>query len=699
MRGVRIRAAAQSVGAGANSIADPLCNLRRSPGEPARRRSVEAAPLYDDQSRARGTMVVTRSGARRCYTKPVAEAIAAAGCPGLDARAVASLACACRAWRDALGVAPVLLAGLRDDSPLMRQVAAKAAAEVKHVGVVAALVENACDDGFPPARDAACRALGKTAAASDAGRKLCIAAGAAEGLGRKLECIRHPMPLFWVLRTLLPAVRAMRHLGEAARPFVQQLALCAVRGSNPDAYVHPDFREHACELARLGRVTLAEIGTTLAAEVGVTNRGELEQKLASKEDGLVSIEQRLPAVAILGDSFSLTALSIPETEAAAILASLLQGRSGTAQMYYPLRSTAVESLGNLGAAHVETHMFDLGTLYLEYIDVDDQAQRCLAKAAEQVLLEQVLLEKALVKVLRDGDDDIKPLAVAAVADLCNDVAYDGGHMRGCEALATAGVIPLLLNMLHEDDHYAMVDASSSLGVLAETNEEIREMIVAAGAVAPLIRQLSSQHDGWLQESAAGVLASLSWGSKARTALLVEHKAIEPLVAMLSSEDVYCCTTAATALTNISDSSPENAAAIQQAGAIGPLVEMLDVQREQGHSDAAIALANLCEGSPERTELVCAAGALTKLRDLLLCNAAGSVMLLDLVDVALCLSAIAKGSDELEAKVRRALRSKRVVAALEDLHRMALVDDETMARGSAVAHLVRLMSGKQATFTA
>ena len=185
----------------------------------------------------------------------------------------------------------------------------------------------------------------------------------------------------------------------------------------------------------------------------------------------------------------------------------------------------------------------------------------------------------LVRLLRSGTADAQVYAASAVAHLANtferpeewEESALTGDVETQNALAAAGVIPLLLGMLQTGK--TQTAAAECLARLAAFNPEIQMLIAAEGGVAPLLNLLNSTH----------VPAQVS---------------------------------AAHAIAELARCNGDNQTAVSRAGGIGPLLSMLAATRPQAQATASLALALLASAHPDNQEHVAVLGGLPKLTALL-----------------------------------------------------------------------------------
>ena len=163
------------------------------------------------------------------------------------------------------------------------------------------------------------------------------------------------------------------------------------------------------------------------------------------------------------------------------------------------------------------------------------------------------------------------------------------------AIAKAGGIKLLVDMVSSGTDGGQLHAASTLATLAGSAKELQLQIVQAGAIGPLV-SLLKQGSNKAQVFAAAAVASVS-EEPSHKEMVTKAGAIPPLVRLLRS-DVACDgqVHASDAIANLSYQNVKAQKAIHEAGAIPLLLKLLESGKAQ--ISAANALSALMSPGPE-----------------------------------------------------------------------------------------------------
>ncbi|CAA0825336.1 U-box domain-containing protein 14 [Striga hermonthica] len=157
----------------------------------------------------------------------------------------------------------------------------------------------------------------------------------------------------------------------------------------------------------------------------------------------------------------------------------------------------------------------------------------------------------------------------------------------CDRLSVDSLLRRLSDHSDPDRQRA---AAGELRLLSKRNAGNRVCLASAGVI-PLLADLLSSPDPRAQEHAVTALLNLSIND-ANKGAIVNSGAIPDIVAVLRSGSPEARENAAAALFSLS-AVDENKVAIGAAGAVGPLVDLLRTGTPRGRKDAATAIFNLC----------------------------------------------------------------------------------------------------------
>ncbi|KAG1676765.1 hypothetical protein FOA52_005054 [Chlamydomonas sp. UWO 241] len=221
---------------------------------------------------------------------------------------------------------------------------------------------------------------------------------------------------------------------------------------------------------------------------------------------------------------------------------------------------------------------------------------------------------ALAQLLgRKSPEDVQEAAARALANLsCSHAA----NKAAIAAVAVPALVQLLGPESREDVQEA---AAAALANMAGGNaSQVQATIAAAGALPALVRLLHHDSPAGLQSAAASALCNLAASHAPNQVAIAAAGAIPALVQLLGpdySTDVLQA--AAAALANLAGDHDQNKASIAAAGAIPALVPLLGLESDVGLQYAAAgALANLAFRHPGNKAAIASAGAIPHLVHLL-----------------------------------------------------------------------------------
>eukprot|EP00439_Symbiodinium_sp_Y106_P024081 s4446_g2.t3 len=228
-----------------------------------------------------------------------------------------------------------------------------------------------------------------------------------------------------------------------------------------------------------------------------------------------------------------------------------------------------------------------------------------------------LCEAEAVQLL--GSDSSVPTKAAASA--IRNLAAN--HNAAQLAIAKAGAITPLINLLTHSDQGVQAQAAAALGNLAgdssENHFDKQMMIAQAGAVPPLV-QLLERASPELREAGASALRMLATNNADNQVAVAHAGAIRPLVRLLYDEMASVREEAAAALGNLvfynDETNAGNQAAIAEAGALPRLGALLQDKAAAVAETAAGALRNLAAQNAANQDSVCQSDALRSLVGLL-----------------------------------------------------------------------------------
>ena len=173
---------------------------------------------------------------------------------------------------------------------------------------------------------------------------------------------------------------------------------------------------------------------------------------------------------------------------------------------------------------------------------------------------------AHVRALREGDDASKTAAAVALCSLTWSPYIPENRV----AIAQAGGIEPLVQLLHDGSAMAKVRAVRALGSLA-WNDANKVLIAEAGGVPPLVELLRDGGPHGKQEAAAA-LRILS-RNNANKALITEAGGIPLLVQFLRDGNLGAKPEATCALYNLARNNDANAVAVAVAIGLEAIVEL------------------------------------------------------------------------------------------------------------------------------
>ena len=178
---------------------------------------------------------------------------------------------------------------------------------------------------------------------------------------------------------------------------------------------------------------------------------------------------------------------------------------------------------------------------------------------------------AHVRALREGDDASKTAAAVALCSLTWSPYIPENRV----AIAQAGGIEPLVQLLHDGSAMAKVRAVRALGSLA-WNDANKVLIAEAGGVPPLVELLRDGGPHGKQEAAAA-LRILS-RNNANKALITEAGGIPLLVQFLRDGNLGAKPEATCALYNLARNNDANAVAVAVAVGFDALVQLARLAR-------------------------------------------------------------------------------------------------------------------------
>lgn len=247
--------------------------------------------------------------------------------------------------------------------------------------------------------------------------------------------------------------------------------------------------------------------------------------------------------------------------------------------------------------------------------------------------------KATVKRATDGTDAEKEVAAAALKSLATQ-----NHGEYVEALAKAGAVKPLLQLLTNGSFNAQSSACGCLAVVAHGRTEVQVAICNGGGVQSIVKLLR-MGGAAVQEQAAAALAALH--TDKGDAAAIRGGCIPPLVAMLKGASTAAQAHSAQALANVADYSVEEGQnAIARAGAIPLLITLLGSGKAQ--VPAARAIAKLARGNPAVQTEINQGGGIAPLLSLL-----NGLDVEAQMEAAAALSETARDNTEVQAAVAKA----------------------------------------------
>jgi hypothetical protein len=149
-----------------------------------------------------------------------------------------------------------------------------------------------------------------------------------------------------------------------------------------------------------------------------------------------------------------------------------------------------------------------------------------------------LADPASVKIeglVHDLQPSIPPYMQANAATALMDVSHAGGH-EAKDAIAAAGTIPALVQLLASDSPAVRRQAAWALSHLARGHAQSQAANAASGAIPALVQLLRPQSGAGVQEESANALRDLAAGNTPNKAAIAAAGAIPLLVQLQGSKN-------------------------------------------------------------------------------------------------------------------------------------------------------------------
>lgn len=177
---------------------------------------------------------------------------------------------------------------------------------------------------------------------------------------------------------------------------------------------------------------------------------------------------------------------------------------------------------------------------------------------------------------------------SAAKGLANIASFD--KVAGQDAIAAAGAIPLLLNLLSVGK--AQMPAAHALAQLARKNPAIQTEISAAGGIAPLLSLLNGVNTD-AQVKAAAAIAEMSWHNKEVQDSVAKAGGISPLLSLVASRSPAAQARGMGALAQLAHDNRENQDFIARLGGVKIIIPHLGLSSSPDvQTQAAFALAEV-----------------------------------------------------------------------------------------------------------
>ncbi|KAK7232264.1 hypothetical protein SO694_00030320 [Aureococcus anophagefferens] len=177
----------------------------------------------------------------------------------------------------------------------------------------------------------------------------------------------------------------------------------------------------------------------------------------------------------------------------------------------------------------------------------------------------------LVSVLSEGDDVAKAAAARALFNLMLRGRLSGSTPTKA-AIAEAGGIPLLVDLVRDGSADAKWHAARVLGAIALGNDTNRILVAEAGAIPPLV-ELLRDGSAVAKAEAAWALCNLACGNDANQVLIAAAGAIVPLFELLRDALPAVKMQAGSTLRSLARNNDANAVAIAVAVGFEALVQL------------------------------------------------------------------------------------------------------------------------------
>ncbi|KAG1665297.1 hypothetical protein FOA52_015874 [Chlamydomonas sp. UWO 241] len=236
-------------------------------------------------------------------------------------------------------------------------------------------------------------------------------------------------------------------------------------------------------------------------------------------------------------------------------------------------SVSVKSLEPLEACN-KLRKLDLRHCYHTLYGQVEDLQLCCTQLADPVSVE---IEGLVHELQRDIPPSMQAGAAYALGEFC----VDGEDTEMQNAIAAAGAIPSLVQLLGRDvSTEVQAAAARAVGVLAGGHAQNQVAIAAAGAIPPLLELLGPASSAGVLAEASDALRSLASNYALNQAAIVASGVIPALVRLLEHADDehdahrYVQAAAACAMRALAEGNAQGEAAISAAGGIPALVVLL-----------------------------------------------------------------------------------------------------------------------------
>ena len=216
----------------------------------------------------------------------------------------------------------------------------------------------------------------------------------------------------------------------------------------------------------------------------------------------------------------------------------------------------------LDAVHLEEHVKEAGTKWMQVFDAPDKTDMCKSHLID---FSTETIEQLVVHI-HEGNQRARAGATKALRNLAASNEANQG------AIAAAGAFEPLVAQLKLGSAQLKEAVAGALSNLASNHADNQVAIANAGAIEPLVDLLKSKSPG-AQKAAAGALSNLAANEDNQVAICGAAGCLKSLVHLLRRGNAGVQAAAAGCLVNLA-ANDANQVAITDADAVEPLINLL-----------------------------------------------------------------------------------------------------------------------------